>query len=120
MKSDENKSGRYEAITRDIRVSVMPHYLDAQSDPESDHFVWAYEVEIVNEGRSTVQLRERTWLITDANGKRERVHGPGVVGEQPILNPGGCLSIFQRLPANHPIGVYGRQLYDERRGWRSV
>ena len=104
MESDENKTSHYEAITRGIRVLVMPHFMDGQSVPENDHFVWAYEVEIVNEGQISVQLRERTWLITDANGKREKVHGPGVVGEQPILNPGDTFRYSSGCPLTTSSG----------------
>ena len=95
---------RYEAITQEIRVSVRPHYLDEQSDPDADRFMWAYQVEIINEGDNTVQLQERTWHITDGNGVIEKVHGPGVVGEQPILNPGDRFKYTSGCPLTTPSG----------------
>ena len=95
---------RYEAVTQEIRVSVRPQYLDDQSDPDADRFVWAYQVEITNDGDNTVQLQERTWHITDGNGVVERVHGPGVVGEQPILNPGDRFKYTSGCPLTTPSG----------------
>ncbi|MEL6735121.1 MAG: Co2+/Mg2+ efflux protein ApaG [Pseudomonadota bacterium] len=94
----------YEAVTSDIRVRVQPHYLEDQSDPALPRYVWAYEVEITNMGDKTVQLRERSWIILDANGKKEHVHGPGVVGEQPILNPGDTFRYSSGCPLATPSG----------------
>jgi len=78
----------YTAVTRDIRVTVRPAYLDDQSAPNDNHFVWAYHVTIENMGRETVQLRSRHWRITDARGELHEVRGAGVIGEQPVLEPG--------------------------------
>lgn len=94
----------YQATTRDIHVCVTPRFLDDQSDEENNQFVWAYEVDIINEGTQTVQLRERRWEITDANGKQEIVNGPGVVGEQPILNPGDAFRYTSGCPLSTPSG----------------
>ena len=80
----------YEAVTKDIKVTVTPFYLEDQSSPLEDHYVWAYEVRIENCGGETVQLRNRSWRITDAIGTLLEVDGPGVVGEQPVLKPGGA------------------------------
>ena len=78
----------YNSTSNDITVTVTPIFLEDQSDPDDDHFVWAYQVRIVNNGPVTVQLRARHWRITDANGVVQEVRGSGVVGEQPILEPG--------------------------------
>ena len=90
MSNDSSKQaisddGRYMALTRDIRVLVDPAYLEERSDPDAHQFVWAYTIEIRNEGQKTVQLKERYWKIIDANGKVEHVRGSGVVGEQPVI-----------------------------------
>jgi len=77
----------YEATTRDILVRVTPSFLPDQSDPERGRFVWSYTVDIENHGHETVQLLTRHWIITDAMNRVEEVEGPGVVGEQPILEP---------------------------------
>lgn len=79
---------RYEAITKDIKVSVKPVYLEDQSSPEDSHYVWAYNVKIENEGELQVQLINRRWRITDAQGRSKEVRGAGVVGEKPVLAPG--------------------------------
>ncbi len=76
------------AITQGIRVSVASAYVPEQSSPKSRRYVFAYTITISNEGTATAQLRTRHWVITDGNGKVEEVRGPGVVGQQPLLNPG--------------------------------
>lgn len=78
----------YSAVTRSIRVSVRPTYLDDQSRPEDNYFVWAYEVMIENEGQETVTLKTRHWKIVNSLGEVQQVRGAGVVGEQPTLKPG--------------------------------
>ena len=82
----------YSETTRSIEVTVEPTYLEEQSSPENRHFVWAYQVQIVNHGTERVQLLNRYWRITDAMGVTQEVEGPGVVGEQPILPPGGSFT----------------------------
>ena len=76
------------ASTRGIAVSVEPTYLDARSLPAHAQYVWAYRVTIENQGQEAVQLLSRHWMITNAHGEYTEVKGPGVVGEQPILQPG--------------------------------
>jgi len=78
----------YSSVTRSIRVSVEPIYLEDQSSPIEEHYVWAYQVRIENDGSETVQLINRHWHITDALGRIQEVRGAGVVGEQPTLRPG--------------------------------
>ena len=95
----------YTAVTRDIQITVMPQYLPDRSDPEEGHYLWAYTIEIANLGRGTVQLVARHWVITDAAGKVETVSGLGVVGEQPVLNPGGTFRYTSGCPLTTPSGV---------------
>ena len=78
----------YEKVTHDIAISVRPFYLEEQSAPDEDRFVWAYRVNIENKGSETVQLLNRYWRITDKLGRLQEVRGPGVVGEQPVIKPG--------------------------------
>lgn len=80
--------GGSETITRGVRVEVESFYVPENSSPGEDHFFFAYQVTIVNEGRMPVQLVSRRWLISDANGNQQIVEGEGVVGEQPLLSPG--------------------------------
>jgi ApaG protein len=99
------RSPQYVAVTREIRVSVKPIYLDDQSAPTDNHFVWAYQVKIENLGRETVQLRSRHWKITDARGELYEVKGPGVIGEQPILEPGDTFEYTSGTPLPTPSGI---------------
>ncbi|CAN7616153.1 Co2+/Mg2+ efflux protein ApaG [Phyllobacterium sp. LjRoot231] len=95
----------YKAITRDIEVTVEPFYLEEQSNPEENRYVWGYRITIANESESTVQLRARYWKITDGNGHVEEVRGPGVIGEQPILNPGDSFQYSSGCPLTTTSGV---------------
>ncbi len=78
----------YKAVTRGIRVTVMPRFVEEESSPEQNQYFFAYTVEITNMTTERVQLRSRYWRIIDGNGKLQEVRGAGVVGEQPVLAPG--------------------------------
>lgn len=95
----------YSETTDDILVTVKPVYLDQQSRPEDDYYVWAYQVRIENRGGKTVQLRNRHWSITDGKGQTQMVDGPGVVGEQPRLNPGENFEYTSGCPLSTPSGI---------------
>jgi len=95
----------YSATTRAIKVTVEPHFLEDQSSPVDDHFVWAYRVRIENQGGETVQLRRRHWRITDGMGRIQEVRGPGVVGEQPVLAPGQSFEYTSGTPLSTPSGI---------------
>mgnify|MGYP003587065024 FL=1 len=71
-----------------IQVAARSFYLEEQSDPDRDRYVFAYTIVIQNQGTIPAKLLSRHWLITDANGKVDEVRGEGVVGEQPYLRPG--------------------------------
>ena len=75
------------AVTQGIRITVKSRFLPEQSS--AARWAFAYTVRIENVGSTTAQLRSRHWIITDGNGKREEVKGDGVVGNQPVLRPGG-------------------------------
>jgi ApaG protein len=95
----------YEAVTRHIRVRVQPQFLEDQSDPSQSRYAWAYTIDIINEGRETVQLISRYWHITDERGLVEEVRGPGVVGEQPTLKPGRSFTYTSGCPLRTPSGI---------------
>jgi ApaG protein len=95
----------YEKVTRNISVSVKPFYLEEQSAPDEDRFVWAYRVNIENRGAETVQLLERHWRITDKHGRLQEVKGPGVVGETPVLRPGDSFEYTSGCPLPTPSGI---------------
>jgi len=94
----------YTETTRGIRVSVRAFYLADQSEPERGHHVWAYRVTIANEAKETVQLLKRTWRITDGQGRTQEVHGEGVIGEQPVLEPGQSFEYTSGTPLSTPSG----------------
>ena len=95
----------YEQTTEAISVSVEPVYLDDHSAPDENHYVWAYHVRIENRGRSTVQLLTRHWKITDSMGQIQEVRGDGVVGEQPVLDPGEVFEYTSGTPLATPSGI---------------
>tara|TARA_B100000686_G_C16675469_1_gene908876 strand:+ start:89 stop:481 length:393 start_codon:yes stop_codon:yes gene_type:complete len=95
----------YQEATNDIFVTVKPVYLEEQSAPEEDHYVWAYWVKIENQGSDTVQLRNRYWRITDSQGQVQEVRGAGVVGEQPVLKPGEAFEYTSGTPLSTPSGI---------------
>ena len=77
-----------EAVTRSIRVSVRAEFAPGRSNPHKNQWFFLYTVRMTNEGRETVQLLSRHWIITDAMGDVREVRGPGVIGKQPVLEPG--------------------------------
>ncbi len=95
----------YTAVSNNIKVTVRPKYLAERSEPDEGRYFWSYTIEIANDGDRTVQLTHRHWQITDANGHREEVRGPGVVGEQPKLKPGDAFSYTSGCPLRTPSGV---------------
>ncbi len=95
----------YDETTRSIRVTVEPIYLNDQSSPSDNHYVWAYQVRIENKGDDTVQLLHRYWRITDAVGRVQEVGGDGVVGEQPTLKPGETFEYASGTPLPTPSGI---------------
>lgn len=99
------EEARYRAETRSIAVSVLPVYLEEQSAPEDERYVWAYQVRIENHGGKTVQLLNRYWKITDARGRTDEVRGAGVVGEQPVIQPGESYEYTSGAPLRTPSGM---------------
>jgi ApaG protein len=99
--------GLYVANTRGIAVSVEPTYLEERSSPDSSQYFWAYRVIIENQGKETVRLLNRHWMITNARGELTEVKGPGVVGEQPVLKPGESFEYTSGAPLDTPTGMMG-------------
>ncbi|MDR7143480.1 Co2+/Mg2+ efflux protein ApaG [Rhizobium sp. BE258] len=95
----------YRALTRDIEVVVEPFYLEEQSDPDDDRYVWGYRIVISNNSGLSVKLVNRYWNITDQNGVVDEVTGPGVVGEQPRLEPGDTYEYSSGCPLDTPSGL---------------
>ena len=101
----------YRASTRNIEVVVTPRFVADRSSPDNNYFFWAYTIAITNNGDDTVQLKTRHWRITDASGRRQEVRGAGVVGEEPVLEPGASYEYTSGVPLPTPsgfmVGTYG-------------
>ena len=89
----------------DIHIHVATSYMDDQSEPEADRYVFAYTITISNQGEVPATLLSRHWIITDANGKVQEVSGDGVVGEQPHLNPGEEFRYSSGAVLETPVGA---------------
>jgi ApaG protein len=93
-----------EATTRGVKVVVRSRFSQEHSDPQKPIWFFLYTITITNEGHETVRLLNRHWIITDANGELEEVQGPGVVGEQPTLEPGESFQYTSGCPLSTPFG----------------
>ncbi len=89
----------------DIEVRSAPEYIADQSDPDSDHYVFAYTMTIRNTGTVPAQLIARHWIITDADDKVQEVRGLGVVGHQPLLQPGESFEYTSGCALPTPVGT---------------
>lgn len=95
----------YSAETQGVRVDVRVDYCPDQSDPDVPRHVWAYTITIENRSAQAVQLHSRHWIITDERGRTEEVKGLGVVGQQPVILPGGSHEYTSGCPLNASSGV---------------
>jgi ApaG protein len=96
---------QYELETKLIRVAVRPAYLDDQSSPEDDRYVWSYTVTIENRGAEPVQLLSRYWNIVDGAGRMQEIRGAGVVGAQPVIAPGESFQYTSGCPLETASGT---------------
>lgn len=94
-----------DTTTRGIRIEVRPEFDAQRSSPRDGHYFFAYHVRITNEGDETAQLLSRLWIITDADGDVERVEGPGVIGETPVLRAGESFEYTSFCPLTTPVGT---------------
>jgi ApaG protein len=93
-----------DTTTRGIRIQVTSTYLSDRSSPKDNQYLFAYHVRISNSGTETAQLISREWIITSSEGDVERVKGPGVVGEKPVLQPGGAFEYTSYCPLKTNVG----------------
>ena len=93
-----------DTTTRGIRIQVKSTYLPERSSPRDCQYLFAYHIRISNVGSETAQLVSREWIITTADGEVERVKGPGVVGEQPVLTPGSSFEYTSYCPLKTSVG----------------
>ena len=97
-------ASRSEAVTDGLRVEVTAEYSPDHSQPANNNWFFLYTIRISNEGDETCQLVSRHWIIRDATGKIEEVRGDGVVGEQPVLEPGDSFEYTSGCPLPTPFG----------------
>ena len=88
-----------------IVVRVEPAYMPDHSDPDSDRYIFSYTIHITNDSDRAVTLQSRHWVVVDANGKRHDVEGEGVIGRQPVIEPGGLFEYSSWCPLNTPWGT---------------
>ena len=106
-----------DATTRGIRIEVESFYIEERSEPQESYYFFAYRVRISNVGTETAQLISREWIITDSDGNVERVQGPGVVGEQPVLAPGEAFEYTSFCPLRTSMGsMHGHYVMRTERG----
>jgi len=103
----KSKNFTYTSTTGEICITVQPYFLQSHSLPEKSQFMWSYHIQIENLGDVPYQLMSRFWRITDGNGHVKEVSGEGVVGEQPILNPGELFEYTSGTPLHTPSGFMG-------------
>ena len=87
-----------------ISINVTVQYIEAQSAPDDERYVFSYTINILNKGTETAQLISRHWIITDADGKSQEVKGQGVVGEHPYLKPGEDFTYTSGTIIKTPVG----------------
>ncbi|MBN8543562.1 MAG: Co2+/Mg2+ efflux protein ApaG [Alphaproteobacteria bacterium] len=95
----------FSKVTRDIKVTAVPTFLNEHSEPSDGHYVWAYTIQLENHGSETVQLLNRYWQITDEQGLTQEVRGPGVIGETPVIEPGKAFQYTSGTSLNTPSGI---------------
>lgn len=93
-----------ETTTRGIRIQIRSEFVPERSSPRDSSYLFQYHVRISNVGAETAQLISREWIITNAEGEVERVKGPGVIGEQPVLPPGGSFEYTSYCPLKTAVG----------------
>jgi ApaG protein len=107
----------YRSVTREIEVRVEPFFLEERSEPDEGRYFWAYRITIANRSGSPVKLLSRYWRIIDGAGRIEEVRGPGVVGEQPELDPGDSYQYTSGCPLTTPSGfMVGRYTMEDGAG----
>jgi ApaG protein len=120
MKQKESEKSKAKETAKDIEIQITTktQFLSDQSSPETQRYLWSYDITIVNQSDEVIQLLNRYWKITDMRGKVEEVRGPGVIGLQPLIKPGKefAYSSYCQLttPQGTMEGTYEIQDMDEK------
>jgi ApaG protein len=105
--------------TSEVRVRAVAQYIPERSNPETDNFFFSYRITITNEGRKRIRLLTRHWIIINADGDREDVRGPGVIGQTPLLDPSESFEYTSFCPLNTEWGTMeGMYLMEDEDGER--
>jgi len=88
----------------DIQVHVSTQYIETESNPEANRYIFSYTITIENHGNTPAKLISRHWIITDANNRIQEVKGKGVIGEQPLLKPGEAFTYTSGTMLETPVG----------------
>ncbi|WP_417456321.1 Co2+/Mg2+ efflux protein ApaG [Kordiimonas sp.] len=104
----------FEETTEGIHIAVQSYFLNEQSKPEAQQYVWAYRIKITNTSNKPVQLLNRHWIITDSTGGIQEVKGVGVIGEQPVIRPNETFIYTSGTPLGTPSG-FMRGSYEMQR-----
>lgn len=105
--------------SKEIFVAVLPQYIDQQSEPENERYVFSYTVTITNRGSVPYQLLNRHWVITDGGGEAEDVRGEGVIGQQPWLIPNESFEYTSGAILKTPVGsMHGEYEFSDEHGNR--
>ncbi|MGE3975059.1 MAG: Co2+/Mg2+ efflux protein ApaG [Bdellovibrionales bacterium] len=94
-----------EKTTHNFRVRAVSQYIPEQSDPHGKRYFFGYNIQITNLGTKPAQLLARHWIITDGQGRTQEVKGEGVVGDQPLIPPGGSYQYSSFCPLETTTGT---------------
>jgi ApaG protein len=107
----------YIASTNEIVVSARPSFIEDESIPHENHFVWLYHITIENKGNGIVHLLNRYWHITDSTSLVQEVKGPGVIGKQPVIRPGEKFEYTSGVNLRTPSGIMmGKYEFSDENG----
>lgn len=95
----------YVAVTDQVVVTVLPAFLEHESEPEKQRYIWGYAIRIRNNRDDSIKLIDRHWIVYDALGRKEETRGTGVVGEQPVIMPGLHYDYKSGVPLSTPSGL---------------
>lgn len=97
----------YKAISKNVEIIVMVMFLEDESSEEENNYLWAYIIKIKNKGKERIHLKRRFWRIIDRSGIVNEIVGEGVVGEQPLIDPGETYEYSSAVPLSVPSGLMG-------------
>lgn len=105
QKTDKQSVFSFEKITDGISINVTPVFVDQESRPDDHFYLWAYQVRIENQGKTSVKILDREWSIVDGRGMRKTITGTGVFEGQPTLNPGDAFQYTNTIPLSTTYGL---------------